>query len=179
MQKVLRKPSASMVVAILALVVATSGTAIAAGHLATGDKLIKKHSLSGNRLRNHTITGQQVNLSQLGKVPSAANADHATSADNATNATTAGSASISRLDYESSTVNLSTSGPVSGTANCPAGLNAVGGGAKVSDENNNFVNDTYPVGRTAWQATGFVVTSSPAGTMTVYVICAQSAHTTP
>jgi hypothetical protein len=178
MQKALRrKPSASMVVAVLALVVAMSGTAIAAGHLATGDKLIKKHSLSGNRLRNHTITGQQVNLSQLGKVPSAANADHATSADQATNASTAGSASISQLDYESSTVNLSTLGPVSGTANCPPGLNAVGGGAKVSDENRDFVNDAYPVGRTAWQATGFA--NSGSGSMTVYVICAPAAKTTP
>jgi hypothetical protein len=79
-----------MVVSLIALVVASSGTAIAAATLTSGDKLIKKHSLSGNRLRNHTITGKQVNLSKLGKVPRAAQADHATSAglaDLATNAT--------------------------------------------------------------------------------------------
>jgi hypothetical protein len=39
--------------------------------LVSGDKLIKKHSVSGNRLRNHAITGKQVNLNKLGKVPSA------------------------------------------------------------------------------------------------------------
>jgi hypothetical protein len=46
------RPSASMVVAVLALVIAASGTAMAAGHLVNGDKLIAQHSLSGNRLRN-------------------------------------------------------------------------------------------------------------------------------
>jgi hypothetical protein len=102
MKKILRrKPSASMVVAIAALVIAASGTAVATSSLVNGDKLIKKHSLSGNRLRNHTITGTQVNLGKLGKVPSAKNADHATSANSAvtagsatsaTSATSAGSA---------------------------------------------------------------------------------------
>jgi hypothetical protein len=99
MKKVLRRrPSASMLVATTALVIAASGTAIAAGGLVNGDSLIMKQSLSGNRLRNHTITGTQVNVNKLGKVQSAKNADHATtaitantagSATNATNATNA------------------------------------------------------------------------------------------
>ena len=87
-----RRPSASMVVALAALVLGASGTAVAAGSLISGDKLIKKRSLSGNRLRDHTVTGNQVNLKKLGKVPSAKNADHATTAstaDTATNATSA------------------------------------------------------------------------------------------
>jgi hypothetical protein len=78
-----------MVVSMAALVIAASGTAVAATSLVKGDKLIKKHSLSGNRLRNHTITGTQVNLGKLGKVPSARNADHATSANSAGSATNA------------------------------------------------------------------------------------------
>ena len=89
-----RKPSASMIVAIAALVLAASGSAVAASKLVSGDKLIKKHSLSGNRLRNHTITGAQVNLSTLGKVPSAKNADNATNANHATTANTATNATI-------------------------------------------------------------------------------------
>jgi hypothetical protein len=97
MKKVLRrKPSGSMVVAVIALCIAASGTAIAASKLLKGDKLIAKSSLSGNRLRNHTISGKQVNLGKLGKVPSAKNADHATianSASTATNATHASDAS--------------------------------------------------------------------------------------
>jgi hypothetical protein len=88
-----RRPSASLVISILALVIAASGTAVAASKLARGDSLIAKHSLSGNRLRNHTITGKQVNLNKLGKVPTAKNADHATSAVAAITAATATNAS--------------------------------------------------------------------------------------
>ena len=97
----LRAPSPSMVVALVALVFAMSGTAVAATKLVSGDNLIKKHTLSGNRLRNQTVTGTQIKLGTLGKVPSAATADsatnatHATSADSATSATTAGSAAPS------------------------------------------------------------------------------------
>jgi hypothetical protein len=54
-----------------------------------GDKVIKKHSLSGNRLRNHTITGTQVNMKRLGKVRNARHADSATNATNAGHATNA------------------------------------------------------------------------------------------
>jgi len=54
------RPSPAMVVALIALVVATSGTAVAATGLVTGNSLIAKHTLSGNRLRNHTVTGLQI-----------------------------------------------------------------------------------------------------------------------
>jgi hypothetical protein len=91
-----RRPSAAMVVASLALIVALTGTAVAAQQLVRGDTLIKQRSLSGNRLRNHTLTGKQINLAKLGTVPSAVhataavNAGHAASADTATNATQLG-----------------------------------------------------------------------------------------
>jgi hypothetical protein len=87
-----------MVVSLTALVVATSGTAVAATTLVNGDKLIRKDSLSGDRLRKHSLTGTQINLSKLGQVPKAGAADtagsagyaaHAGSADTATNATNA------------------------------------------------------------------------------------------
>lgn len=48
----LRRPSPSMIVALVALFFAMSGTAVAASHLVNGDSLIKQHSLSGNRLRS-------------------------------------------------------------------------------------------------------------------------------
>ncbi|MGI8572728.1 MAG: hypothetical protein ACR2L9_08925 [Solirubrobacteraceae bacterium] len=82
-------PSPAMAVALIALVISMGGTAVAASHLIGGDKLIKKGTLSGNRLRSHTLTGAQINLSQLARVPSAANATHASSADTATTAGTA------------------------------------------------------------------------------------------
>ena len=69
-----RRPSAAMVVSLIALVVAASGTAMAASHLVSGDSLIKDRSLSGNRLRDHTLTGLQIRLSALGTVPDAKNA---------------------------------------------------------------------------------------------------------
>ena len=84
-----RRPSASMMVALAALFVALGGSAVAAQLASSGDLLIKKQSLSGNRLRNHTVTGTQVNLAKLGKVPSAKTADTAASASNATNAANA------------------------------------------------------------------------------------------
>jgi hypothetical protein len=109
----LRRPSGAMVVAIIALVVAASGTAIAATKLVSGDKLIIRNSLSGNRLRRqtltgaqikphsltaaqiraHTITATQINLKKLGKVDSAKNADHATAATTAIAAVNANNAS--------------------------------------------------------------------------------------
>lgn len=88
------RPPPALAVAVVALVIALSGTALAAtSALVSGDSLIKKNSLSGNRLRNHTVTGVQINLSKLGKVPSAAKADAATTAGSATNATNANHAS--------------------------------------------------------------------------------------
>jgi hypothetical protein len=86
------RPSASMLVAITALIVAASGTAIAAGSLVNGDKLIAKKTLSGNRLRNHTLTGTQINLNLLGQVPSAKTAINATYAAQAGTAMSAGAA---------------------------------------------------------------------------------------
>jgi hypothetical protein len=74
-----RRPSAAIVISIVALVIAASGTALAAGRLVSGDSLIKRHSLSGNRLRNDTITGQQIRLDTLGQVPKAKTAANAES----------------------------------------------------------------------------------------------------
>ena len=71
------RPSPAMIVAVIALVVAASGTAVAASSLVSGDNLIKQRSLSGNRLRNHTLTGRQINLARLGRVPSAGVASNA------------------------------------------------------------------------------------------------------
>jgi hypothetical protein len=88
-----------MVVASVALIVALGGTAFAGplAHLAklvNGDSLIKKGTLSGNRLRNHTLTATQINLSELGVVPSAAAATNARFATSAATATNAGHANV-------------------------------------------------------------------------------------
>jgi hypothetical protein len=119
-----RLPSPAMIVAVVALVIALTGTAFAAA-LVSGDQLIKKGSLSGNRLRKHTITGTQVNLSKLGKVPSAASADsatsstnarHAGSADSATNAGHAGSADSATNAGHASTADSATNATTASNA---------------------------------------------------------------
>jgi hypothetical protein len=84
----IKRPSGSMVVAIIALVVAASGTAIASSAVG-GNALIKKGSLSGNRLQPNSITGKQVKESTLGQVPKANLSNLATSATKATTATNA------------------------------------------------------------------------------------------
>jgi hypothetical protein len=112
-----------MVVAVAALVVATTGTAVAAGHLVNGDHLIKRNSLSGDRIRDHTLTGLQIKLRELGTVPTAKNADElggrpassfsAGASEIGTNGVvkTAGSAN-------GTTVTLFTSGPFTVTMTC-------------------------------------------------------------
>ena len=87
-----------MGVSIVAMLIAVSGAAVAATSGQNGDKLIAKGTLSGNRLRNHTVSATQLNFAHLGVVPqahrarvadSATSAGHAASADNATHATNA------------------------------------------------------------------------------------------
>jgi hypothetical protein len=170
-----RRPSAAMVVAIVALVVAMSGSAVAASTLVGGNSLIKKNSLSGNRLQNRSVTGSKIKLSTLGTVPSA------TKATSATTATTAGAAPIAQLTYEANTVTIPAggSGATLVTATCPAGTNVTGGGATISNESDGFVNDTFPNGKTSWSADVFNDSGTDSITSTVTAICAPAAATAP
>lgn len=59
-----RRPSPALCVAVLALLVAMGGSAVALQRGQSGDTLITKRTLSGNRLRLDTLTGKEVaNLS--------------------------------------------------------------------------------------------------------------------
>ncbi len=125
-----------MVVAIVALVVAMTGSAVA-GPLKTliAGSSIKKHSIAGNRLINHTLTGQQINLKKLGTVPSAkqaASAKTATSAATAANALELGgqpaagylpASKVLRWDFamnEGDAAHTFTYGPLTFVATCKA-----------------------------------------------------------
>jgi hypothetical protein len=83
-------------IAMLALFFALAGTTFAAANAlpknSVGTKQLKKNAVTSVKIKNNQVTGADVKESSLGKVPSAANADHATSADSATNATHATSA---------------------------------------------------------------------------------------
>lgn len=97
------RPSPAMVVALIALVCALTGTAWAAlGKNSVGTKQlknnavttakIKKEAVTAKKVKKHSLTGQNIDLAKLGTVPSATNATNATHADSATSATTAKSA---------------------------------------------------------------------------------------
>jgi hypothetical protein len=181
------------IVATLALVVALSGGAYAAAALprnSVGAKQlrnnavtrvkIKNRAVSGAKIAANAVTGYHVVESTLGAVPEATHAASADSAKTATAATTAGNAALSRLDYESTTIDVPSGSPtaVTASASCPAGLYATGGGARVGDDGNAYVNDAGPSSRTTWEGSAWPY-SGPGSTLTVYVICAPAAAVTP
>jgi hypothetical protein len=98
-----RRPSASLVIACLALFVALGGVGYAAATIGSAaivdnsikSKDVRNNDLRGKDVRADTLKGADVDESTLGKVPSAASADsaataaHATNADNATNSANA------------------------------------------------------------------------------------------
>jgi hypothetical protein len=118
-----------MIVALIALVVALSGTAVAASGLINGAK-IKNGTIAGKKLKKHTLTGAQINLAKLGKVPSATTADSATTAANATHATAADSATTAtNATNAANAANAANADKLGGTS---AGGYIHGGGSEFS-----------------------------------------------
>lgn len=88
---------ANVMSSIAVFLILGGATAFAASHLgknSVGSKQLKKNAVTTNKIKkeavttakikNGAVTGVKVNLSSLGKVPSAANADNATNATNLT-----------------------------------------------------------------------------------------------
>jgi hypothetical protein len=155
----IRRPSAALVVAIVALFAALGGTGYAAATLSGRD--IQKRSIPANRVVPNALTGNQINESKLGPVPAAqqaltaqtaasattaghaTSADRATTADSATSATSATSAQDSqKLQGRDATAFLANSvrvvfsqatvlnnGSDTVTASCAANEKGIGGGA--------------------------------------------------
>jgi hypothetical protein len=106
MKAVRRRLTFANVISCLALFVALSGAAYAAGlsKNSVGTKQIKNEAVTAAKVKKGSLTGAQINVSTLGTVPtathaniadqatSATKADEATTATNATHATTAGQA---------------------------------------------------------------------------------------
>ncbi|HEX5763214.1 MAG TPA: hypothetical protein VFY04_08855 [Solirubrobacterales bacterium] len=70
----MQRPSPSMVVAVIALIVALAGSAYAAQTINGG--AIKKQTIGGGKLKKDTLTGFQIRNNKLGTVPSARRATH-------------------------------------------------------------------------------------------------------
>jgi len=173
-----RRPiTPSLVVSVLALVLAVAGGAYAAGAI-NGSKL-KNRSVAGKKLKKNTVTGTEVKESKLGQVPSALNADHATNADAATNATQLGGKPDTA--YMGSTVQKVESVIQAGTAfgttriidqACPQGTILLSGGpANLSDDSIMVESFPTPGSTNSWRAR-----VKPAGgndPFSVVVLCAH------
>jgi hypothetical protein len=70
------RPSPAMIVGVLALVMATAGTSVAAMNQINGGS-IKKQTIGGGKLKKKTLTGFQINTNKLGVVPKATSAQTA------------------------------------------------------------------------------------------------------
>jgi hypothetical protein len=105
----IRRPGHATVIAYLALFLAIGGGtfAIAKGGKINGSKL-KKRSVAGKKLKKNTITGQEVNENKLGKVPLAANADHATNANVAASVSTMSPLATTKLNSSASDADFDT-----------------------------------------------------------------------
>lgn len=179
--------SPSMIVAMIALIVALGGTAVAAKSLVDGNKLIKKRSLSGSRLKANTLTGTEIRESKLGKVPTAAKADsatkataadtatkattadaatnatHATNADTATNATNLGGQAASAYQRRTSQGNALAGVRVSGAGAVGEFFNAFGGAPTVTHDSTGVYYLSFP--GIAFTKANSIVTATPSATL--------------
>lgn len=69
-----KRPSAAMIVAVIALIAALAGTAYAAKSINGG--LIQRGTITAGKVKKKTLTGFQINTNKLGVVPSAKRAVH-------------------------------------------------------------------------------------------------------
>jgi hypothetical protein len=194
-------PSAGLMVAIVALVVAVSGSAYAASTLgknSVGTKQLKKGAVTSKKIKANAVTSGKIKPGSIGSkklkstlvVP---NANHANTADNATNATTASNATaLAKVTYLETTSITASNAPAAGTpastfgaVNCPTGTQAIGGGFFTSSTGEE-ISESQPSGATAtkpatgWE--GFIDNFNTAGTQTfnVWAICTPvTAGSTP
>jgi hypothetical protein len=122
---------------------------------------IAPHAVTGLQVAPGSLTGANIKLATLGKVPSAAVAD---------------SASVARVKTVSVTGIAAADSAVAATAACDPGLTVVGGGARLSNEDEQLVNDSYPSGMSGWTVDVFA-SPAGAGAFTVYAICVPAAST--
>jgi hypothetical protein len=189
MARIFKALSFSNVVACLALFVAMGGSVYAAGKISGSQ--IKTNSLPGNRVKAKTLTAKQVKPGSLtgAQIKAGSLTGTQIQAGSLTgtqiqpgsltgtqiNASTLSGVTASKLasiQYASATGPIGPAG-ATGTANCPAGTNVIGGGAIVSNDVSAFVNDSGPTTtRNGWTATGF---GEPGDSMTVTAICTAAA----
>lgn len=167
------RPTPSMVVAIIALVIALGGTSYAVSRVparsvgslqlrngAVTRAKIAKNAIDSSKVALNALTGFDINEKKLKKVKSALVADRATAA-----------VGLDKVVYKSAGGTVGPGTAASATANCDSGQHAVAGGAKVDDANNEGVGDSFPApGGTGWTAHVFNVDSRGHG-FSVIAVC--------
>jgi hypothetical protein len=118
------------VLALIAIVMAVGGNAFTLGKNSVGPKQLKrgavtkqkvrKNAINGSKVKNNSLTGADINLDQLGTVPSA---NTATTAGTANTATTAGTADTATT---AGTANTATTAGFAGAAGNASRLEGLG-----------------------------------------------------
>jgi uncharacterized protein YcfJ len=123
----LGRPSPALIVSIVALVVASTGTAVAARVLITSasqlgrnvvtTRVIKDGALTGRKIAKRAITRRNLDVRALGTLPLADTATHALNADNAGHASSADSATNADNAGHASSADSATNAAAAGNAN--------------------------------------------------------------
>lgn len=172
-----RRLTAADILSTLALFIALTGGAYAAGVLpanSVGSKQLKKNAVTAPKLAVDSVNGDKVLDGSLKAVDFAADELPAGPKGD----TGAGGTPV--LDVQSAEASVPDGQAAGATANCPAGETAVAGGASVEAANAGTAGmaDSYPEGRTGWTAHGVNVSGSPKK-LTVFVECSAAVQTGP
>ncbi|MEA2210176.1 MAG: hypothetical protein QOF83_124 [Solirubrobacteraceae bacterium] len=152
------RPSAALVVSIIALIVALGGTAYAGGLVgknSVGTKQLRKNAVTTAKIHNGAITAKKLKKGLL--VPHAQRADFANGASaaftagRASSADTAGSAgALTGVNVVRSAATINpTRQQTFVQANCKPGQFVVGGGAWTDGTVNESVNSSWPTRQAA------------------------------
>ncbi len=171
----LRLPSPAMIVALLALFVATTGTAVA-GVMITGAN-VKNNTLSTLDVMNNTLTTTDVRNGSLlpidfKKLPIGQKGPKGDAGENGA----PGAPGVSGLEVVSMTSPTNSGAQRGLEVPCPAGKRVLGGGAEVVGGSNDVaIYASHPLpGQTSWRAWAHEV--DPTGdvwSLSAYAICAN------
>ena len=169
-----RAPSPAIVIASLALLVALSGTSVAAisqlARNSVGPAQLKRNAVTNPKLASNSVRSAEVRNGSLlrvdfrpGQIPPGPTGPQ-------------GPPGLSAREQVSAETPLASTPTRNITATCPAGKKVIGGGVELSGPGRNRVTPTEnkPVGDNAWEGEAFEAVSTPANwKLVVHAICAN------
>jgi hypothetical protein len=164
MKRFFRRPSASLIIASLALVAALGGTSYAKSLI--NGKNIKNNTITSAKIKNHTLKADDFKAGQMPAGPTGPAGPKG-----------APGVAFGYLDYNVGTaVTIADGTQEHASVDCDPGMHPIGGGVSDSGGLYNDVNSSFPT-QTGWiaYANNF---SGADQTMWAYVICAQASAVT-